>query len=135
MMFNPRLKGTPKPKASDSCTFCEIISGKRQADFVLKEKDYVAFLDIRPHGLGHTLVIPRKHYRWVWDIPRVGDILEVARRIVRGIQAAFNPHLVIGGIVGDEVEHAHLHLIPRYKSPPKQLSPADIAKKIRENIP
>ena len=134
MLFNPKIKGTPKPKISGKCPFCEIVNGERAADIILDDGNFIGFLDIRPHGIGHTLVIPRNHYRWVWDIPNVGGLLETAKRIVKAIQAAFDPHLVVGGIVGDEVPHAHLHLIPRYLQPPNPSTPGEIAEKIRAKL-
>ena len=94
----------------------------------------MAFLDIHPHGLGHTLVIPKVHYRWVWDIPNVGKILEIGKKIALAIQQAFSPKLVSAGIVGDEVPHAHLHIIPRYNQKPRSYSKQEIISSIQKYL-
>ncbi|WP_256477121.1 HIT domain-containing protein [Bradyrhizobium sp. 186] len=71
---------------------------------------YVAFLDIRPQSPGHTLVIPKSHVRWVWDVPDVGAYFEVVRMIARAMQKAFCPE-IHARILGEEVPHAHIYPI------------------------
>ena len=117
-----------------SCIFCKIVHNQLKADILLNEKDYMAFLDIHPHSLGHTLVIPKAHYRWVWDIPEVGEILEVGKRVTQAIQQAFFPSLIAAGIVGDEVPHAHLHIIPRYEKKPRSYSMEEIRSTIQKYL-
>ena len=55
---------------------------------------FLAFLDIRPLNKGHTLIIPKKHYRWVWDVPNVGEFFEVARKIALAQKKAFNANIL-----------------------------------------
>ncbi|MDP9249341.1 MAG: HIT domain-containing protein, partial [bacterium] len=51
------------------CIFCKIVKGEVPAIKVYEDENFLAFLDIRPMGPGHTQVIPKKHYRFVWDLP------------------------------------------------------------------
>ncbi|MEI7463544.1 MAG: HIT domain-containing protein, partial [Candidatus Taylorbacteria bacterium] len=62
-----------------SCIFCKIINKEIPANIIYEDADFLAFLDIRPLSPGHMLVIPKKHYRWVWDVPNVGEYFEVVR--------------------------------------------------------
>jgi histidine triad (HIT) family protein len=59
-------------------------------------------------------VIPKEHRRWVWDVDDVGDYMEVCRKIVLGIKGTFETDYVACAILGEEVPHAHIHLIPRF---------------------
>ena len=53
----------------NDCVFCQIAAGKIPCFKIYEEEGFLAFLDINPWVEGHTLVIPKKHYRWVWDMP------------------------------------------------------------------
>ena len=61
----------------ENCIFCKIVSGEIPSYKVYEDNEFMAFLDVRPLNLGHTLVIPKKHYRWVWDVPNIGEYYEV----------------------------------------------------------
>jgi histidine triad (HIT) family protein len=94
--------------------FTRIIDGEIPGRFVWKDDDCVAFLTIEPMRPGHTLVVPRKEVdHWIdLDAELSAHIFEVARVIGRAQYAAFNPRRVGVLIVGDEVPHAHVHLVP-----------------------
>jgi histidine triad (HIT) family protein len=92
------------------CPFCKIAHGELPSTTVYEDEEYLAFLDIRPQSPGHTLVIPRKHYRWVWDVPNAGAYFEVVRTIARAMQKAFCAE--IHSRIMDEVPHAHIWLYP-----------------------
>jgi diadenosine tetraphosphate (Ap4A) HIT family hydrolase len=51
------------------CIFCKIISGEIPSHKVYEDENFLAFLDIHPQSPGHIQVIPKKHFRWVWDLP------------------------------------------------------------------
>ncbi len=104
-------------KISDgaSCIFCKIVKGEIPAVKVYEDDDFLAFLDIHPQSPGHTQVIPKKHYRWVWDVANVGAYFEVARRIALAQQKAFDTDFILSKIVGDEVPHAHIWVFPNDK--------------------
>jgi histidine triad (HIT) family protein len=94
------------------CIFCKIVSGEIPAAVVYEDQAFIAFLDIHPQAPGHVQVIPKHHYRWVWDVPNVGDYFEVARKIAKAQQRAFGVEWVLSKVVGDEVPHAHIWVFP-----------------------
>ncbi len=96
----------------NSCIFCKIVNKEIPADVIYEDADFLAFLDIRPLSPGHTLVIPKKHYRWVWDVANIGAYFEVVGRIARAQQKAFGQEQVLSKIVGEEVPHAHVWVFP-----------------------
>ena len=97
------------------CIFCQIISGDIPSYKVYEDDDFFAFLDIRPLNPGHTLVIPKKHYRWVWDMENIGAYFELVKKIANAQKQAFKTDYIVQLVFGEEVEHAHVWLIPRYK--------------------
>ncbi len=94
------------------CIFCRLVNREVPAEIVYEDQNFLAFLDIRPQAPGHTLVIPKPHYRWVWDVPNAGDYFLVAQKIAHAQQKAFQTESIISKIVGEEVPHAHIWLIP-----------------------
>lgn len=98
------------------CVFCKIAAKEIPAQIVYEDKDFLAFLDINPHGVGHTQVIPKAHYRWVWDVPNVGAYFEVCRKIAQAQRKAFKTDWILSKIVGDEVPHAHIWVFPNDKA-------------------
>ncbi len=98
------------------CVFCKIIKGEIPSFKIYEDDIAIAFLDIRPLNPGHTLVIPRKHYRWVWDIKNIGEFYEKVRNIALAIKKAYKTNYVVSLVFGEEVEHAHVWLIPRFKN-------------------
>ncbi|OHA20635.1 MAG: hypothetical protein A2836_01325 [Candidatus Taylorbacteria bacterium RIFCSPHIGHO2_01_FULL_45_63] len=117
------------------CIFCKIVSGEIPAEKVYENEDFLAFLDIRPLSAGHTLVIPKKHYRWVWDVPNAGDYFEVAKKIALAEQKAFDTEFILSKIVGDEVPHAHIWIYPENKVKENKNDLAGNADKIRKALP
>ncbi len=102
----------------DDCIFCKIARGEIPASFVYENKYVVAFPDIHPEAPGHTLVIPREHYAWFYEVP--GDVANkwfaAAQEIAPVIKSEHNADYVELRIEGVDVHHAHIHLIPRKKS-------------------
>lgn len=96
----------------DSCIFCKIIKKEISAHIVYEDEQFLAFLDIRPLSPGHTLIIPREHHRWVWDVPDVGAYFEVAKKIAQAQRKAFGNEAIWSKVVGDEVPHAHVWVFP-----------------------
>jgi histidine triad (HIT) family protein len=94
------------------CIFCQIANHQLPATIVHEDSSYIAFLDIHPESKGHTLVIPKNHYRWVWDVPDVGGYFETTRKIALELQSTHKADSVRSFINGDLVAHAHIHLIP-----------------------
>lgn len=104
------------------CLFCQIAQGERPAQKVFEGEGAVAFLDIFPCTPGHTLVIPRKHYATLSEMPHeeIGKLFQAAAVVAGKVQAAmgaagFNLGINNGKAAGQEVFHAHIHIIPRYQ--------------------
>jgi len=103
---------------TNECVFCKIVKMELPAHLVFEDKTVIAFLDIKPLNPGHTLVIPKKHYRWVWDIPEVGEYFESVRHVAIALQKAMKTEMIVSGISGvgeSKWMHAHTHLVPRFQ--------------------
>ena len=98
----------------EDCVFCKIIREELPSYSVFEDEDYIAFLDIRPMNPGHTLVVPKLHYRWVWDVPEAGRYFETVTRIAKALQQTMKTEWIAADVAGMGVAHAHIHLIPRF---------------------
>ncbi|MBU1111781.1 MAG: HIT family protein [archaeon] len=99
---------------ADNCVFCAIARKEMSGAYeVYRDDNFVAFLDIRSLNKGHTLVVPIKHYRWVWDVKE--NYSKVVNKVANAIKKAFGVDYVFSMVMGEEVPHAHIHLIPRFK--------------------
>jgi len=117
-----------------TCIFCKIIRGIIPAQTVYEDDNFIAFLDIRPRGVGHTLVIPKAHYTWVWDVPNAGEYFEIAKKIAKAQQKTFNTDFVIAKIFGEEVPHAHIQIYPNEKVSGDMFAFEENAEKIRRSL-
>lgn len=96
----------------NDCIFCKIARKEIPAHIVYEDDAFLAFLDIRPLSPGHALVIPKQHYRWVWDVPQSGAYFDAVARVARAQRQAFGTDMVLSKIVGEEVHHAHIWVYP-----------------------
>jgi histidine triad (HIT) family protein len=108
----------PVHDPAKGCIFCAIVTGERQADFVLKEEDAVAFLDIKPLFKGHVLVVPRAHAATLPDVPAAGlePLFGAVQRVCRALEAALGAHgtfVAINNKISQSVPHVHVHVVPR----------------------
>lgn len=99
----------------EDCVFCKIIRKQLPSYTVLDDEKYLAFLDIRPLNPGHTLVVPKDHHRWVWDVPETGQYFETVGRIARVLQKTMKTDWVVADVAGMGVAHAHVHVVPRFQ--------------------
>ncbi|MEK7463798.1 MAG: HIT domain-containing protein [Patescibacteria group bacterium] len=99
----------------ENCIFCKIVKKDIPAHVVYEDTHFLAFLSIDPMSPGHTLIIPKQHYRWVWDVPNAGEYFEVVKKIALAQKKAFNTEFVLSKIVGEEVHHAHIWVFPDNK--------------------
>ncbi len=122
--------------------FTKIVTGEIPCYKVAEDENFLAFLDINPLTKGHTLIIPKKEIDYIFDLPDdlyIG-IMNFAKKIAPAIQKAC-PCLRIGvAIIGLEVPHAHIHLIPlqsmhdiNFSNPKLKLSSAEL-NEIANNI-
>jgi histidine triad (HIT) family protein len=104
----------------NDCVFCAIAAGEIPS-FKIYEDDFVlAFLDINPFSEGHTLVIPKEHYKGLLDVPPqvLAVLLERVQKISSHIAKAlacdgFNILQNNGAAAGQSVNHIHFHIVPR----------------------
>ncbi len=94
------------------CIFCKIISKEIPAEIVYEDDKFLAFLDSHPYSSGHTQVVPKDHYRWVWDIPYAGELFEVVKKVALAQKKAFKQDIIHGKIEGKDVPHAHFWVFP-----------------------
>ncbi len=98
------------------CIFCNIVAGEIPSRVVYEDDSFLAFLDVRPLNPGHTLVIPKKHHRWVWDMENTPAYMEVCHKIANAQRSAFETDHIVSLIFGEEVPHAHMWLVPRHEN-------------------
>jgi len=96
------------------CIFCQIVKGDVPCFKVYEDDSFLGFLDISPFSPGHTILIPKIHYRWVYDVSRVGQYWESANLIAHSILKIIKPDYISFWTFGNEVEHAHIHIVPRF---------------------
>jgi histidine triad (HIT) family protein len=107
----------------DNCVFCKIVRGDISSYKVYEDDAFIVILDVHPATRGHMLAIPKKHFRWTYDVPNFGEYWEVARnvgqRAMKVLGAEWLSFLTHGG-----VQHAHIHILPRYEKDVAHAVPA-----------
>lgn len=129
-----------------SSIFTQIIHRDIPAHIVAEDEQFIAFLDTRPLAKGHALVVPKVEVDYIFDLDDalLREMMVFSKRVAQGIQDAI-PCLRIGmAVVGLEVPHAHIHLVPLnsmydidFKKIPLSYTPvelADIAQSIQAQI-
>jgi histidine triad (HIT) family protein len=94
--------------------FTKIIKGEIPSYKVAENEDYFAFLDINPLKAGHTLIVPKKETDYIFDLEDVclGGMIIFSKKVALAIKEAFPCNRIAVVILGLEVPHAHIHLIP-----------------------
>ncbi|MEM5563665.1 HIT family protein [Psychroserpens sp. AS72] len=94
--------------------FTKIISGEIPCYKVAETEDYLAFLDINPNAKGHTLCIPKKEVDKIFDLDETSfhGLMEFSRQVAIALEKAVPCNRVGMTVIGLEVPHAHVHLIP-----------------------
>lgn len=132
------------------CIFCKIVGGEIPSYKVYEDDNVLAFLDITPVNPGHTLVIPKKHYENLFDLPEeeakklIVAIKKIAPAVLAGTGAkGFNLGLNNGGTAGQIVNHIHFHIMPRFENDDYELwhgqaymdgQAAEVLEKIKNNL-
>lgn len=126
--------------------FTKIVNGEIPAYKVAEDENYFAFLDIFPVAKGHVLVIPKKEVDYLFDLEDkiYAGLQMFAKKVARGVKKAIPCEKVGVLVLGLEVPHAHIHLVPMQNegdllnfSDKKKFTPeefTEIAKLIAENI-
>jgi histidine triad (HIT) family protein len=96
--------------------FGKIIRGEIPATKVYEDDQFLGFLDIDPVSKGHTLLIPKDQYTWIHEVPDeiISSIFIKAKEIINAMRTGLSCDYVQVGVVGNEVPHFHIHLIPRF---------------------
>ena len=104
----------------ENCIFCKIVSGELPSYKVYENKYTLAFLDINPVGLGHVLVISKKHYPSIEDTPEeeLCEIIKTVKKVGKALKQGlgvegYNVLKNNDPVAGQIIPHNHFHLIPR----------------------
>ncbi len=102
------------------CVFCEIVNGNIPCYKIYEDDNFLAFLDLSQATLGHTLVVPKKHYENIFDLDENLPLLKVVSKIAKALKKGLGiSDLNIvnnnGPLAGQTINHFHIHLIPRYE--------------------
>lgn len=126
--------------------FSKIVRGEIPSYKVYEDENFYAFLDINPIQAGHTLVIPKKEVDYIFDLDQetYAGLMAVAKKVAKALKQAVECKRVGVAVLGMEVAHAHVHLIPlqkeadmNFRAEKKQISAdemQEIAKKTASNI-
>jgi len=126
--------------------FSRIIAGEIPCYKIAENEQFFAFLDINPMTKGHTLVVPKQEedYLFNLDDQTVADMMVFSKKVAAAIEKSVSCLRIGVAVIGLEVPHAHIHLIPinkesdmNFKNPKLKLSSeemTDIAAKIRKNL-
>lgn len=96
------------------CVFCKIATKEIPSNIVYEDADFMAIIDIAPLNPGMVQVIPKKHFRWTWDVPNFGDYWEVAKKVAKAQMKSLDAKMVEFLTHGMQVEHAHIWIVPIY---------------------
>lgn len=104
----------------EQCTFCDLIRGSAEVSICHEDADAIAFMDIQPVNAGHVLVVPRRHYENLLDVPQeLGlHLFQVTMRLANAVSlvsGCTDMNIVVnsGAAAGQDEPHYHVHIIPR----------------------
>jgi histidine triad (HIT) family protein len=129
-----------------STIFSKIIKGEIPCYKIAENDDYFAFLDINPLRAGHTLVVPKRETDYIFDLEDhyLAGMVIFSKKIAIAIKNAISCNRIGVAILGLEVPHAHIHLVPmdtmkdiNFKNPKLKFSPeefSEIAAKISRSV-
>jgi len=116
-------------KEEKECLFCKIVKGEIPSKKVYEDDNFIGILDVNPKSEGHTLIIPKKHFRNVLDMPVTlgNELLDAIKKVSldlinQGKAEGFNVCINNEAVAGQEVFHAHFHVVPRKKGDGLRLS-------------
>lgn len=94
--------------------FSRIAAGEIPCHKIAETEDYLAFLDVRPLAEGHTLVIPKQEIDYIFDIENdlLAGMMVFAKKVARAVQSCVPCKRIGVAVIGLEVPHAHIHLVP-----------------------
>ncbi len=103
------------------CVFCKIVKKEAPAEILYENENILAFLDINPINFGHTLIIPKQHYREFHEIPDEisKELITATSVLTKAILESLKPNgynifTNNGRFAGQAIMHCHFHIVPRY---------------------
>jgi histidine triad (HIT) family protein len=129
-----------------SSIFSKIIAGESPAHKIAENDKFLAFLDVFPLVQGHVLVVPKKETDYIFDIEdaELSEMIIFAKHVSKAIRKAVPCKRIGMSVIGLEVPHAHIHLVPmntandlnftREKIKPSQQELSEMAEKIKSNL-
>ena len=117
-----------------SCIFCKIGSREIPSADVYEDEKLFAFLDIHPVSKGHTLIIPKEHYKWMHETPDeiISEAFVLTKKLMNAIIKSLGCDYVQVSVVGKDVPHFHIHLIPKFLNDKIMRSPTTIYESEKE---
>ena len=137
---------------SADCPFCKIASGKTAASIVYEDANIMAFMDLSPANIGHTLVVTKEHYKNIHEVPEklLAEMAAVVKRVCLAVKKTVDADgikvIQLNGVAaGQVVMHIHIHVIPTVSNAgavmehggrltPERNELDETARKIRENL-
>lgn len=126
--------------------FTRIINREIPGYIIAEDDRYIAFLDISPLVLGHTLVIPKQEVDYIFNLEddALAGLMVFAKKVAKAVEKAVPCKRIGVSVIGLEVPHTHVHIVPmnsaddvnftRAKLSPSKEALAEVAEKIRKNL-
>jgi len=106
-----------------NCFFCKIINKEIPAEIIYEDNDVVAFLDIHPRSLGHTMILPKIHAENILDLPdgKIEGIFKAVKKVTELLNKSLAPDgftigINHGKVSGQTIDHLHIHIMPRWNN-------------------
>lgn len=107
----------------EECLFCKIVMGEIPSEKVYEDSEVIAFLDINPRNPGHTLVVPKKHYETILEMPEneAAELFKLVKKMAVAVKKGMKADGISIGqsnerAAGQVIPHVHFHVIPRFLS-------------------
>ena len=126
--------------------FTRIINGEIPCYKIAEDENYFAFLDINPLRAGHTLVVPKKEIDYIFDLEddQLSGLILFSKKVAAAVKSAFPCNRIGIAILGLEIPHAHIHLVPmdsmediNFRNPKLKFTPeefSEIAERIQKEF-
>ena len=115
------MKSTTNDLEREPCPFCAIVGSRAPARIIFESRTALAFFPTSPATIGHTLLIPKRHIRDLWELetPEGEDLIAHLLPLARALRTALEPHgfniINSAGVAATQsVFHFHIHLVPRW---------------------
>ena len=103
------------------CIIHLIVERKEPASIIYEDDLFIAFLDIHPVFLGHTLIAPKQHYKTLYDLPYslispLFSLTQTLGKAVEGAMEASGSFIALNNTISQSIPHLHIHIVPRNKN-------------------